>query len=152
MNLKTYGIRRISICPINRQVASLALLVSSSLGLGSLAGAQTIDTSRFALADGDRVVFYGDSITAQRLYTRLVEAMVVSRYPTLRVKFYNAGVSGDTVQGGKGGAASVRVPRDVAPFRPTMVTIMLGMNDGHYTTTDTKAGLAAYSEGYRALV
>ena len=30
----------------------------------------------FALHDGDRVVFYGDSITAQRLYTRFVEDMV----------------------------------------------------------------------------
>ena len=35
----------------------------------------------FALRDGDRVVFYGDSITDQRLYTTFVETYVVTRFP-----------------------------------------------------------------------
>jgi hypothetical protein len=35
----------------------------------------------FELKDGDRVVFYGDSITEQRLYTTYVEQYVLTRYP-----------------------------------------------------------------------
>ena len=35
----------------------------------------------FYLKDGDRVVFYGDSITDQRLYTTFTETFVVTRFP-----------------------------------------------------------------------
>ena len=72
----------------------------------------------FALKAADKVVFYGDSITAQRLYTRFVEDFVVSRYPQMRIEFYNAGVSGDTVEGGHAGSMETRVKRDVLPWRP----------------------------------
>src|SRR5258708_29000648 len=51
------------------------------------------------LHEGDRVLFYGDSITAQRLYTRFFEDILVSRYPSLHIGFFNACVSGDTVNG-----------------------------------------------------
>ena len=43
--------------------------------------ATSADGQQFALKDGDSVVFYGDSITAQRLYTRFVEEFVLTRYP-----------------------------------------------------------------------
>jgi lysophospholipase L1-like esterase len=109
------------------------------------------DAGPFALKDGDRVVFYGDSITAQRLYTRFAEDFVVSRYPQMRVSFYNAGVSGDTVSGGHAGDMETRVKRDVAPWHPTVVTIMLGMNDGRYTT-EYEANFKAYADGYRKLI
>ena len=35
----------------------------------------------FAIKDGDRIVFYGDSITDQRLYTTFVETYIVTRFP-----------------------------------------------------------------------
>jgi len=50
----------------------------------------------FALHDGDRVVFYGDSITQDGGYGRFVEEYVRTRYPRWDVRFYNAGVGGDT--------------------------------------------------------
>jgi lysophospholipase L1-like esterase len=113
--------------------------------------AQQSSQSAFALHAGDRVVFYGDSITAQHRYTRLVEDFVVSRYPEMRVDFYNAGVSGDTVSGGYAGGIETRLKRDVLPWHPTIVTIMLGMNDGRYTTAFDK-NFQAYKTGYRTLV
>ncbi|HWE83588.1 MAG TPA: SGNH/GDSL hydrolase family protein [Terracidiphilus sp.] len=109
------------------------------------------NNSSFALRDGDRVMFYGDSITAQRFYTRFAEDFVVSRYPKLRISFFNAGVSGDTVEGGHAGDMETRVTRDVAPMHPSVVTIMLGMNDGHYTTEDEK-NFRDYAVGYRKLI
>jgi lysophospholipase L1-like esterase len=126
-------------------VCAIALPVA---GFGQVPAAR-----EFALHDGDRVMFYGDSITAQRLYTRLVEGMVVSRYPKLRIAFYNAGNSGDTVRGGSAGDAPTRVLRDVAPFKPTMVTISLGANDGHYVTGPEAEGrYKDYVAGYADLI
>src|SRR6188508_2895490 len=83
----------------------------------------------FALKDGDRVVFYGDSITDQRRYTSFAETYVVTRFPKLNVSFVHSGWGGDRVTGGGGGPIDVRLWRDVLPYNPTVVTIMLGMND-----------------------
>lgn len=119
-------------------------------GVGSRSYGQ-VRPSVGALHDGDRVVFYGDSITAQRLYTRFVEDFLVSRYPSLDIRFLNAGVSGDTVQGGSAGALQTRLRRDVFPFRPTLVTVMLGMNDGRYRT-DHPEDVDAFRRGYLNIV
>jgi lysophospholipase L1-like esterase len=113
--------------------------------------AQQSSRPAFALHAGDRVVFYGDSITAQHLYTRFVEDFVVTRYPQMRIDFYNAGVSGDIVSGGYSGGMETRVKRDVLPWHPTVVTIMLGMNDGRYVTAFGK-NYQTYKIGYRKLV
>src|SRR5215471_16985914 len=58
----------------------------------------------FALRDGDKVVFYGDSITDQRLYTTFVETYVVTRFPGMNVSFVHSGVPGDRVTGGDAGS------------------------------------------------
>lgn len=113
--------------------------------------AATPVVSNFALHDGDRVVFYGDSITEQRLYTTDVEDFALTRYPALNAQFHTAGVGGDTVYGGWAGTELERLARDVFPLKPTVVTIMLGMNDGHYSTKLEKNFLL-YKAGYRKLV
>src|SRR5437667_6195394 len=90
----------------------------------------------FALKEGDRVVFYGDSITEQRLYTTFTETYVMTRFPKLDVRFFAAGWGGDRVRGGLGGAIDGRLQRDVFAYRPTVMTIMLGMNDGAHRVFD----------------
>src|ERR1039458_1922296 len=62
------------------------------------------NSSDFAIHDADRITFFGDSITEQREYTEDVEEYVLTRYPTWKVSFHNAGVGGDKVSGGGGGA------------------------------------------------
>ena len=49
----------------------------------------------FFIHDGDRVVFLGDSITEQRLYTTYIEAYVLTRHPQWRLTFAT-GWGGDT--------------------------------------------------------
>lgn len=115
------------------------------------ASAAPAPSQEFALHEGERVVFYGDSITAQRLYTRFVEDIVLTRYPQLHVTFWNAGVPGDTVYGGYTGDMPARVKRDLLAHQPTMVTIMLGMNDGYYMAFNEKY-FDIYKEGYRKLL
>ena len=98
----------------------------------------------FALQDGDRVVFFGDSITAQRFYTTYFQTAVHARYPEWNIDFYNAGVGGDNVFGGVAGNVDARLARDVIAFRPTVVVIMLGMNDRAHPDT--------YAEGYKHIL
>jgi lysophospholipase L1-like esterase len=109
--------------------------------------------SDFFVRDGDRVVFLGDSITEQRLYTTYLEAYVLTRHPDWKLTFRNAGWSGDTAwlrqrahpnEGQLFAAkdeeqqAMIRksvgdgLARDVLPLRPTVVTIKFGMNDHAY--------------------
>ncbi|HMD61620.1 MAG TPA: SGNH/GDSL hydrolase family protein [Opitutaceae bacterium] len=119
--------------------------------LGSLSAVAGEPDPAFVLHDGDRVVFYGDSITQDGAYARFVEEYARSRFPQWDLRFYNAGVGGDTVKGGGGGEIGVRLERDVIRLKPTVVTVMLGMNDGRYRKLEP-ATLAGFTEGYRAIV
>src|SRR5579864_7243229 len=78
-------------------------------------------SSDFYLHDGDTVVFYGDSITNQRLYTVFTEAYVLTRFPQLHIRFIHSGYSGDRVSGGFGGTIEERLEHDVFAYRPTVV-------------------------------
>ncbi len=105
----------------------------------------------FYLKDGDRVVFYGDSITEQRLYSTFVESYVLTRFPQLKVSFVHSGVGGDRVTGGWAGEIDLRLNRDVFAYRPTVMTIMLGMNDGSYRAMDEEI-YNTYRTGYRHIL
>ena len=94
------------------------------------------------------MLFYGDSITDQRNYTMMIETYVVTRYPSLKIGFTNSGWGGDRVTGGAGGDIDLRLSRDVLPYKPSVITIMLGMNDGGYKAA-TEASDKAYFDGYR---
>ena len=107
--------------------------------------------SDFYLKDGDTVVFYGDSITDQRLYTTFTEAYVLTRFPKLTVRFVHSGWPGDRVDGGAGGPIDIRLTRDVLAYQPTVVTLMLGMNDAGYRVFDP-ALFKSYSTGYEHIV
>ena len=93
------------------------------------------------LKDGDTLVFLGDSITHQCLYTQYLEDYYYTRYPKLRIHFHNSGVGGD-----RAADALVRFDEDVASYKPRYVTILLGMNDGSYRDFD-KATFDTYQQG-----
>ncbi|MDE3066005.1 MAG: SGNH/GDSL hydrolase family protein [Verrucomicrobiota bacterium] len=105
----------------------------------------------FYLKDGDHVCFYGDSITEQRYYGMDVETYVRTRFPNLRVRFVNSGVGGDRVTGGWAGPIDLRLERDVFPFKPNVVTIMLGMNDAEYRPFDEQI-FGVYTNGYEHII
>ena len=74
--------------------------------------------------DGDRVCWVGDSITHWGEYSINVATFWLTRYPKLKIQYVNSGISGNH-------AASIlqRFDFDVATWKPTYVTLMLGMND-----------------------
>src|SRR4249919_2022160 len=84
----------------------------------------TLAHGEFALHDGDTVAFLGDSITAARGYTKIVEHYTLMRFPERRVRFINAGKGGDTASG-----AVARLERDVFSKGATVVTVAFGVND-----------------------
>ncbi len=113
--------------------------------------ALAVGEGKFALKDGDRVVFYGDSITEQRLYTTFVETYAVTRFPDAKITFVHSGWGGDRVGGGGGGPIDVRLDRDVEAYKPTVVTIMLGMNDASYQPFRDPI-FKTYADGYAHIV
>jgi len=107
----------------------------------------------FFIHDGDSVVFLGDSITEQKLYTTYIEAYVLTRFPCQKFTFRNVGWGGDTAwlrqrahpNEGKLFAAKdaeqqkmvetsvgAGLARDVLPLKPSVVTVDFGMNDHAY--------------------
>ena len=107
----------------------------------------------FFFKDGDRVVFLGDSITEQRLYTTYIEAYTLTRHPEWKLWFRNVGWGGDTSwlrqrahpdekqlfaadeaaqQKMVEDSVGRGLRRDVLPLKPTAITIKFGMNDHSY--------------------
>jgi lysophospholipase L1-like esterase len=107
----------------------------------------------FFFKDNDRVVFLGDSITEQRLYTTYIEVYTLTRHPEWKLWFRNVGWGGDTSwlrqrahpdekqlfaadeatqQKMVEDSVSRGLRRDVLPLKPTAITIKFGMNDFAY--------------------
>jgi lysophospholipase L1-like esterase len=87
--------------------------------------------AEFPLKDGDIWVMAGDSITAQHLHSNYFEAFCFARYPNLKFAFRNSGVGGHTIP-----STLARFDYDIAAWKPTVVSIELGMNDQGGTPTD----------------
>ena len=117
----------------------LLLLTATCMALGARA--------EFALRDGDTVVFLGDSITAARGYTKIVEHYTLMRFPERQVKFFNAGWGGDTTEG-----ARQRLERDVFSHGATVVTVAFGVNDIGWGMKADEEHKQRYLAGVRGII
>ena len=104
----------------------LALLILLTLPVTTSGSALGAPSHNFLIHNGDRVDFYGDSITDREWYPTLLQTFVLTRYPTWRNQFINRGQSGDP------GADLERFQRDVVGVKPDVLTYMMGYNDGGY--------------------
>jgi lysophospholipase L1-like esterase len=97
--------------------------------------------------DGDRVCFIGDSITHQALYHTQILLFYATRFPQMRLEVWNSGLAGDTAAG-----AVRRYAWDIAPHKPTVATIMLGMNDvSRHLYAEGKAGPQIEAQRQKAI-
>ena len=126
-------------------------LAAAQAATAQSATAPPASTSDFAIHDGDHVVLYGDSITDQRLYSTFIEEYVLTRFPTWKIRWTQSGVGGDKVSGGAAGPIDQRIQRDILPYKPNVLTIMLGMNDGYYKPANA-AIQKTYEDGYKSMV
>lgn len=101
----------------------------------------------FALRDGDTIAFLGDSITAARGYTKIVETYTLMRFPDRKVRFVNAGQGGDTAWG-----CLKRLDRDVFQKGATVVTVAFGINDIGWGTRADDEHRQQYLDGIREIV
>lgn len=106
-------------------------LTFCALALVSLLAARSAHAAEFPLKDGDVWVMAGDSITAQHLHSNYFEAFCYARYPKLKFAFRNSGVGGHTIP-----STLARFDYDVAGWKPTVISVELGMNDSGGTLTD----------------
>jgi lysophospholipase L1-like esterase len=95
---------------------------------------------------GDRLAIIGDSITEQKLYSRILETYLTACRPELGVTVRQYGWGGETAEGFKN-----RMVQDCLHFKPTLATTCYGMNDHRYTTYDPKNG-QWYRENQEAIV
>lgn len=97
-----------------------AAILTCTLGSTALFAAEPA----FQLKDNDVWVMAGDSITAQRLHTNYIEAFYRTKHPRWHLHFRNSGIGGNRT-----GSVLARFDYDVAAWKPTIVSIELGMND-----------------------
>jgi lysophospholipase L1-like esterase len=118
---------------IRRGILLIIVAVYTAFGAArSMAADEAAYTPRQPLAklelkEGDTIVFLGDSITHQCLYTQYLEDYFYTRFPKTRLRLHNAGVGGS-----RAWDALFRFDQDIASYKPKYVTVLLGMNDGHY--------------------
>ena len=87
------------------------------------------------LKTGDRYAICGDSITEQKMYSRLLEAYLAAARPDLQVECRQYGWSGETAGGFFG-----RMKNDVLRFQPTIASTCYGMNDFRYVPFEKSIG------------
>lgn len=104
----------------------IKVIVSAlSLTMLPVTTGQASDSSTPApFVSGDRWGVLGDSITRSGQYHRYIELFYLTRFPSMSLEVINCGISGDTAHG-----ALQRLQWDCLEAKPTVVSIMLGMND-----------------------
>lgn len=94
------------------------------------------------VADGDRVGFFGDSITEAKVYGQVTEQVFRHFHPGAKVSFINNGHSGLQLAG--------TTLDTVIAGDPTVVVIMIGMNDAINASWVRGMPIAPAVEAYRA--
>jgi len=98
------------------------------------------------LKKGDRLAICGDSITEQRMYSRLIEDYLTACMPELNVSVRQFGWGGERADG-----FLARMTNDCLRFQPTVATTCYGMNDHEYRPYEPSVG-DAYRKYSTAIV
>ena len=130
-------------------VAAVAEPVSSHPPQPFLPGfspAKVPSTGKLLLRTGDRLAIVGDSITEQKMYSRIIETYLTVCVPELNITARQFGWSGETAEGFRS-----RMTNDCLRFQPTVATTCYGMNDYRYRPYD-ETNARWYRSNYTAVV
>ncbi len=103
-------------------------------------------TESLLLKPGDRLAICGDSITEQKMYSRIMETYLTVCVPQLQVTVRQFGWSGERAPG-----FAARMENDVLRFGPTVATTCYGMNDHGYQPYQEEYG-RVYRDTARAMI
>ena len=95
---------------------------------------------------GDRLAICGDSITEQKMYSRILEDYLTVCAPQYGVGVRQYGWSGEKASGFLG-----RMTNDCLRFGPTLATLCYGMNDHEYRPYEDRIG-QTYRQNLTAVV
>ena len=98
------------------------------------------------LRKGDRLAICGDSITEQKMYSKIIETYLTVCEPELQIDSRQYGWSGETAEGFRR-----RMTNDCLRFQPSVATLCYGMNDYRYRPADPVID-AWYQSNYTAVV
>ena len=98
------------------------------------------------LRQGDRLAICGDSITEQKMYSRLIEDYLTVCDPELQVSVRQYGWGGERTPG-----FLARMTNDCLRFKPTVATTCYGMNDHEYRAYEDHIG-QTYRENSTAII
>jgi len=96
---------------------------------------QAPQPSHLVLRHGDRLAICGDSITEQKMYSRMMEDYLTMCVPELNVTVRQYGWSGEKAPGFLN-----RMTNDCLRFEPTIATTCYGMNDHEYRPYSERIG------------
>jgi lysophospholipase L1-like esterase len=148
-------------------------LLKGSVALGAAGAISSVQTfganaeqAPGKLKKGDVILFQGDSITdagrkKDRLeanqsdalgngYVAMIAGEMLADYPDLGLQFYNRGISGNKVPD-----LAARWEEDTLKLKPTILSIMVGINDLWHTFafgSKYKGTIKDYEDGYRRLI
>jgi hypothetical protein len=95
--------------------------------------------SSLILKKGDRLAICGDSITEQKMYSRIIEDYLTMCAPQLNISVRQYGWSGE-----KAWQFQKRMTNDCLRFDPTIATTCYGMNDFEYRPYEDVIGQDYY--------
>ena len=101
----------------------------------------------FPLKEGDVWSSPATASRPRKLHSNYFEAFCFARYPILKFAFRNSGVGGHTLK-----STMDRFSYDIAAWKPTVVSIELGMNDkGGSTVEQYMSNMGKMTEMIRAI-
>jgi lysophospholipase L1-like esterase len=98
------------------------------------------------LKQGDRLAICGDSITEQKMYSRIMETYLTVCVPQLEITVRQFGWSGERAPG-----FLARMTNDVLRFHPDIATTCYGMNDHRYQPFTEEIG-REYRESSQTII
>jgi len=112
----------------------------------------------FALTDGQRVLFMGDSNTYGDMYIQYIDAYLYTRFPEWKIAVFNRGIPSETAAGTSEPThepprpdVHTRFTSTVLPLKPDVVFVCYGMNDGVYRSPNPEV-MKKYEAGMTKLV
>ena len=128
------------------RLALCAFLFSLSMGLHAVDAPEPP-----ALVKGERILFFGDSITAgassPKGFITVIKNTLTEKYKDLGIETINAGISGHKVPD-----LQKRLQHDVLDKKPTIVFIYIGINDVWHSERGQGTSKADFESGLKDLI
>ena len=127
----------------------LSMLLTAGCLSASLVAAA--EPAPIQLAKGDKVLFFGDSITQAASgpegYITVIKKTLDEKHKDLGIELINAGISGHRVPNLQG-----RLQRDVLNRKPNIVVIYIGINDVWHSGNGRGTPAPAFESGLKDLI